>query len=172
MEKIENIERAIGDKVFKYIRSEEEVFVLVGMHLRAERYNNIADLINHKHRHKVKKIIYHEKFRHWMENYRNPDPKKSKYMMYDYAIITLEEPLTFNSNKIQPACLPHTQTDMFVNRVAITSGFGTKENGEFSTVLKEAKLKVLSNDDCSVMHEKLEKWLDNKFNKIVETTEY
>ena len=171
MEKIEDIERAIGDKVFKYIRSEEEVFVLVGMHLQAERYNNIADLENHKNRHKVKKIIYHEKFRDWDENYRNPDPNKSKYMAYDYAIITLEEPLTF-SNEIQPACLPHTQTDMFVNRIAITSGFGTTENGKFSTILKEAKLKVLSSDDCSVMHEKLEKWLNNKFNKIVETTEY
>ena len=169
MEKIENIERAIGDKVFKYIRSEEEVFVLVGMHLQAERYNNIADLENHKNRHKVKKIIYHEKFRDWDENYRNPDPNKSKYMAYDYAIITLEEPLTF-SDKIQPACLPHTQTDMFVNRVAITSGWGRKENGRFSTILKEAKLKVLSNEDCNVIHKKVEKEL--KINKLVEITEY
>ena len=169
MEKIEDIERAIGDKVFKYIRSEEEVFVLVGMHLQAERYNNIADLENHKNRHKVKKIIYHEKFRDWDENYRNPDPNKSKYMIYDYAIITLEEPLTF-SDKIQPACLPHTQTDMFVNRVAITSGWGGfgHPTANFAPKLKEVKMKVWSNEDCTVVTQKLQKEYDNKLLKITE----
>ena len=170
LNKIENIKRAIGDNVFKYIRSEEELFVLVGRQMNEEVINSLAYLENHKNRRKVKKIIYHEKFRDNSENYRNPDPNKTKYMMYDYAIITLEESLTF-SDKIQPACLPHTQTDMFVNRVAVTSGWGTTENDKFSTVLKEAKLKVLSNEDCTVIHEKIEKELKWK-KKLVETTEY
>ena len=60
---------------------------------------------------------------------------------------------------------------MFVNRVAITSGWGKTEVGSLSNILKEAKLKVLSNEDCTVMHQKVD-WEVINNNKLIETTEY
>ena len=163
---IEDIKRAIGGKGFRNIIREEEVFVLVGLHL--QEWLELEEFKNHKNRRTAKKIKYHEKFREGVER-RNPDPINRLLTTYDYAIITLDEPLKF-TEKIQPACLPHTQTDMFVNRVAITSGWGGfgHPTANFAPKLKEARLKVWSNEDCTVVYQKLQKEFDNKLVKITE----
>ena len=107
----------------------------------------------------VSNIKYHEKFIDSVEDIYNPDPRKKRFMGYDFAILTLTNALKF-TQKIQPVCLPHTETDMFVNRIGIISGYGTTENGDESPTLKEARMKVWSNDDCTAETKKIQ----DKFN--------
>ena len=104
----------------------------------------------------VSEIKLHEKFRSLVDDNLDPDPRKKRYMEYDFAILTLKNELKFN-DKIQPVCLPHTEKDMFVNRIAITSGWGETEAGGQSNTLKEARMKVMSNDDCTAVIKRVSK---------------
>ena len=155
------IDRVLGQKTgFKRIYREEDIYVRVGMNRlpTSNSLQNFDDL--RRNALAVRKIKSHEKFREIKANIYNPDPEgKIRNMEYDYAILTLTNALKF-TQKIQPVCLPHTETDMFVNRIGIISGYGTTENGDESPTLKEARMKVWSNDDCTAETKKIQ----DKFN--------
>ena len=152
---LKEIETVLGRKPgFKRIFREEDIFVRVGMNWLPTAIQNFDDLSRNALT--VRKIKRHEKFRDSAENTYNPDPEgRIRFMEYDFAILTLTNALKF-TQKIQPVCLPHTVTDMFVNRIGIISGYGATENGQQSPKLKEARMKVWSNDDCTAETKKIQ----------------
>ena len=164
---LDKIKGVISRKTgFKRIYRKEDVFVRVGIH-QVPTIKTMDDL--KRNALTVSNIKYHEKFIDSVEDIYNPDPRKKRFMGYDFAILTLTNALKF-TDKIQPVCLPHTETDMFVNRIAITSGWGLTETGQLSTTLKEARMKVMSNDDCTAEQKKYEE--KNGERREIEITEY
>ena len=49
---------------------------------------------------------------------------------YDYSILKLREPLTFNSH-VKPACLPESE-NFHVGHYGLASGWGSEKNGKIS----------------------------------------
>merc|ERR1711872_222131 len=75
---------------------------------------------------------------------------------YDFALVKLEEPIDFSTYaNIRPICLPSNTTQLYYPGVnATATGWGSFTScGEASTVLREATVEVMSNDDCN------EKWI-------------
>ena len=88
---------------------------------------------------------------------------------YDFAIWTLEEPVTF-SKTIQPICLPNSSNDTFSGSQVINSGWGKsvwKEGDSephydiYNQVLRTTNLTVFSMKEC-----KDSKWLSDRLDKI------
>ena len=55
---------------------------------------------------------------------------KITYAKYDYSIVKLREPLTFNIN-VKPACLPNSE-NFDIGDSALASGWGSQKNGKIS----------------------------------------
>lgn len=66
----------------------------------------------------------------------------------DIALIKLNKPVDFSKSPIRPICLPNLGKD-FSGGMGVIAGWGTtSENGDESTVLKKAKVPILSNNRC------------------------
>jgi hypothetical protein len=88
---------------------------------------------------------------------------------YDYAIWTLDEPVTF-SKTIQPICLPNTLNEDYLGYQVMNSGWGMSvwnENSSYpgydrnNQVLRTVNLTVLPFSEC-----KNAKWLSDRLDKI------
>ena len=88
---------------------------------------------------------------------------------YDFAIWTLDEPVTF-SNTIQPICLPNTLNEDYLGYQVMNSGWGMSvwnENSSYpgydrnNQVLRTVNLTVLPISEC-----KNAKWLSDRLDKI------
>ena len=53
---------------------------------------------------------------------------KTTYAEYDYSIVKLREPLTFNIN-VKPACLPNSE-NFNIGNSALASGWGSTKSGK------------------------------------------
>ena len=70
---------------------------------------------------------------------------------YDIALIKLSKPLDF-SEQVRPVCLPEQSTNFSENDTCYLAGWGnTINNGSYhrSTVLKEARLDLVSLEQCN-----------------------
>lgn len=75
--------------------------------------------------------------------------KIKNYSKYDYSIVKLREPLTFNFN-VKPACLPNTE-NFDVGDKALASGWGSQkhpESGPFPDKLRFVGLPLQAPSDC------------------------
>jgi len=68
---------------------------------------------------------------------------------YDFAILTLCDPVTFTED-ISPACLPASSSTDYDSRQAVVSGWGTlSTGGSTPTVLHEVTINTMSNSQCT-----------------------
>uniref|UniRef100_T1GJF3 Peptidase S1 domain-containing protein n=1 Tax=Megaselia scalaris TaxID=36166 RepID=T1GJF3_MEGSC len=66
----------------------------------------------------------------------------------DIALIKLNQPLDFSTTAVRPICLP-TVGSVFGGRTGVIAGWGTvSENGNESTILKKAKIPIITNRQC------------------------
>merc|ERR1719234_2231211 len=107
--------------------SASSIWVLLGEH-------NVAD--NDFTRVDVAEIIKHPDYK--------PDPNYNN----DYAILRLENRVTF-SNKVSPACLPNDLRETYAGVLATVTGWGTlSSGGNQPTALQEVDVTVTTNAEC------------------------
>jgi len=83
-----------------------------------------------------------------VESIYNHASYNSNNMRYDYAILTLKEPVTF-TREVSPACLPSDVSKTYAGQLATVSGWGTlKSQGSQPTVLMEVDVTVTTNEVC------------------------
>ena len=88
--------------------------------------------------HKVCRVAYHPKY------------DEATAFDYDFAVVTLKEPVEFNS-KVAPACLADTSMtgDKLVGKKAVVSGWGRlDEIGGSPNVLHKVEVPVITNKQC------------------------
>ena len=84
----------------------------------------------------------------------HPNYQKEQYFDYDFAIITLKTPVTFDS-KSNVACLPLDQfkRDALAGENGTVSGWGRQDEvqngGVSSDVLKSVEVPLLTEDECN-----------------------
>ena len=67
---------------------------------------------------------------------------------HDAALLTLAAPLTFSA-RVAPVCLPAAAASLYAGRVATVTGWGsTLVLGAASTVLREANVTIMANEEC------------------------
>ena len=104
--------------------------ITVGDH---DKYNADGEVT-----HEVCRVAYHPKF-----------DEKAAYD-YDFAVVTLKEPVAFNS-KVAPACLADNSMtgDKLVGKKAVVSGWGKlSENGATAAKLHKVEVPVMTNKKC------------------------
>ncbi|CAG7822393.1 unnamed protein product [Allacma fusca] len=67
----------------------------------------------------------------------------------DIALIKLAQRVRITGKTIRPVCLPISPNNNFEDADAVTTGWGKTENGVISPVLREANVKIVSNENCS-----------------------
>lgn len=70
---------------------------------------------------------------------------------YDFALVHLKKPATFY-RRVSPVCLPDEDSTISddVGRVCIVTGWGhTNEGGNFSEVLHENQVPIVSREECN-----------------------
>jgi len=65
----------------------------------------------------------------------------------DMSILTLAQPVTF-SDTVSPACLPSDGTQDYAGQEATVIGWGIIEDGSRPSVLQEANVTVITNEQC------------------------
>merc|ERR1719430_1188926 len=86
---------------------------------------------------KVEKYIVHEQYdKHKLRN--------------DIALLKLQDPVDFNKHpNIRPICLPSNSRENYAGSRAIIAGWGdTGEHEDYSEVLLEANVTVISDNEC------------------------
>ena len=132
-----DVAHVIENRILRYFAIPEEVLLFVGVHLQTAFRRGIGGLAP------ILNIKSHENY---VCSYtRNNEHTPTEY---DYAIVTLAISLFFTST-VSPACLPVTETDMYVGRVVTTSGWGATSVEPSTDFLKETKMEVLSNQHCT-----------------------
>jgi len=98
--------------------------------------------------HDRSKIAGHELRIQVAEWINHPDYNRFIIMVNDFAILKLKVPVYFNEN-VGTICLP-TSGENDENREAIVKGWGnTAYNGKSSEVLKMARVRTMSNEECT-----------------------
>ena len=69
---------------------------------------------------------------------------------YDFSLVKLKSKVDFVANpNIRPVCLPTSTSKDYAGEFAITTGWGAKSyGGSSSSILREVRVKVMSNKDC------------------------
>ena len=99
----------------------------------------------------VESIKIHERYNLFWQNL---GPWAHKF---DLAILTLKTALTYN-NLIAPACLPNSAQATFTDKLVTIAGWGGADRNDrdiASDILKEARMKVVSMDECNTMWKSL-----------------
>ena len=80
----------------------------------------------------------------------HPDYRKGTRHNYDFALVKLATSVDFvQYRNIRPICLPEDTSKDFVGEYATVSGWGNvEEGGEYSNVLQEVEVKVISDESC------------------------
>ena len=89
--------------------------------------------------HKVCRVALHPKY----DDFPN--------IVYDFAVVTLKDPVTFNS-KVAPACLADTSMkgEKLAGKKAVVSGWGRLEEwGSSPDVLHKVEMPVITNKKCN-----------------------
>ena len=106
--------------------------ITVGDH---DKYNADGEVT-----HKVCRVASHPKY----------DEETHPRYDYDFAVVTLKEPVAFNS-KVAPACLADNSMigDKLVGKKAVVSGWGKlSENGASAAKLHKVEVPVMTNKKC------------------------
>lgn len=92
------------------------------------------------------------------EDFDNPPYPHSPELVYvnDLAILRLDTPITFNSC-IQPATLPHDNSDHFVGDTAVIAGWGrTSASNVMPDTMQRAQIEVISTTEANAIFEELQ----------------
>ncbi|CAH1775956.1 unnamed protein product [Owenia fusiformis] len=67
---------------------------------------------------------------------------------YDIALLKLSEPVPLG-RYIQPACMPKSSNQVFLNEECWISGWGSTQGGNDNSVLQELQIPVRTNSECA-----------------------